>query len=1064
MLPALLGAAGRSLAAGAVKGAAARKIASSALAKSNNKKTGGSDNSSSDSPKKISSIKLFSSGSGDAGKGGAIVKASTTKIKAESFKKEGQTISFSKDQFLVVEKQVIQIKDLVLSSTSISKSSILQQKKESEDKSRKEKESSLEKDKDSKEKDGIKMPSGPKLGFFDRIKSFLFKMLVGWVVLKLLPYLPQLAKALKVIAPAFDFIINVSGAILNGLVTFIDWGYKGVTAIQGFIRNIGGNKALELFDKFTSVFATLVNGALILSMILLKSKGAVQSASKLAGGAGKLLTKVTGGVVKGGLAQTATRVGIKIAGKAGGKAIKGLSKVLNKIPVIGGLIDFGINLLLGEPVGRAAAKAAGATAGGALGGIVAGAIGSVVPFAGTALGGIIGSTLGSFLGDWAGGALYDAFAGAKKETQKMAGGGITRGGKRVGGAISRGLKTGKNKKITRKESVKTTELDPGSSVGGKKNVDKIFPESKEKKVVNPQGYIKKTHDETVKARYFGPMFGIAYKTLVGNKPQSIDYKNAASGLNSWMYDNFNNQSISDIGAFAGGGEVNAEMFMRGDNLTRVISKSLEDNVKEKVDNAIRDLKKQLGLKEYGAKGIKDMDKTGKDGPDSLEIDGATVTGGNADFWTLVAISRMEDSDPQGSADVAQSIYNRVASGIYGGKTIKEIVLRQGQYEPTWKYPQRGKTGVPNAEWHAIKDLASASAATGISQGDLQKTAAALKNQTLQEEARKFVGGRTDFMGGANKKGAEDVQRTTNRPNNFFGWFVGPAAKAYGAKKPGPARAPQLGDIVVMGGGGSGGTLGGGKFIQGNSGASRGVHFHIGPGSQVKGTILQRQYFADARATAKQAVDYFLSKGSTVYDGRRRKHYRSGNEVGAAQQAHMASRGSAGGIDMQVDFEKAVPFPLKTGGMAYRPNGFGVSADIAGSNSFVAHGRYDEKGKVAPQEMMKIYHRGTPRVNGNEVLAKLLNKESVLDVDTSEALRKIDPNLISRFNKASSAAEVASILMSYAPYEYGAPQTVEIPEETIMTIAIPYRVGGGGIMASSSGGGMDDFGESMASSQ
>lgn len=150
--------------------------------------------------------------------------------------------------------------------------------------------------------------------------------------------------------------------------------------------------------------------------------------------------------------------------------------------------------------------------------------------------------------------------------------------------------------------------------------------------------------------------------------------------------------------------------------------------------------------------------------------------------------------------------------------------------------------------------------------------------------------------------------------------------------------------------------GDGKFIQGNSGASAGVHFHIGPGSQVKGSILQKQYYADARQTAKATIDHFLKKGSRIYDGRRGVYYKSSDEVDAAQKAHTAS-GSAGGIDLQVDFEKPHPFPLKTTGMKYRPNGFGVSADIVGSNSFVAHGRYDEKGKVAPQERMKIYQGG-----------------------------------------------------------------------------------------------------------
>jgi len=231
-------------------------------------------------------------------------------------------------------------------------------------------------------------------------------------------------------------------------------------------------------------------------------------------------------------------------------------------------------------------------------------------------------------------------------------------------------------------------------------------------------------------------------------------------------------------------------------------------------------------------------------------------------------------------------------------------------------------------------------------------------------------------------------------------------------------------------------LGGGKFLQGNSGSSRGVHFHIGPGSQVKGTILQRQYFADARATAKQAVDYFLSKGSTVYDGRRGTYYKSGNEVGAAQQAHMASRGSAGGIDMQVDFEKPVAFPLKTTGMAYRGNGFGVSADIAGSNSFVAHARYDEKGKVAPQEGgYRAYSKGGLIRGFNKAMLGERGIEFVLDTDTTTALEQNFPGFLDALNKANYDGAI-NVLRNYASYESGYPIEIEIEQSDPEIVYVP----------------------------
>ena len=59
------------------------------------------------------------------------------------------------------------------------------------------------------------------------------------------------------------------------------------------------------------------------------------------------------------------------------------------------------------------------------------------------------------------------------------------------------------------------------------------------------------------------------------------------------------------------------------------------------------------------------------------------------FWTLAVVVGTEDGDPQGWADVAQSVYNSFKSGVYGGgeTDIRKLLLAKGQYEPTWKFPR-----------------------------------------------------------------------------------------------------------------------------------------------------------------------------------------------------------------------------------------------------------------------------------------------------------------------------------------------------------------------------------------
>lgn len=121
---------------------------------------------------------------------------------------------------------------------------------------------------------------------------------------------------------------------------------------------------------------------------------------------------------------------------------------------------------------------------------------------------------------------------------------------------------------------------------------------------------------------------------------------------------------------------------------------------------------------------------------------------NQEFWTLVAICATEASfgDSQGRADVAQSIYNRAGSGQYGGRTLTQVILQTGQYEPTWRWPRQGIGSIPNPEWRAIRDIASAAAATNLTQSTILQAARDITNPIYQAAAKSFVQGRTDFLG------------------------------------------------------------------------------------------------------------------------------------------------------------------------------------------------------------------------------------------------------------------------------------------------------------------------------
>lgn len=198
----------------------------------------------------------------------------------------------------------------------------------------------------------------------------------------------------------------------------------------------------------------------------------------------------------------------------------------------------------------------------------------------------------------------------------------------------------------------------------------------------------------------------------------------------------------------------------------------------RVRSSLNDLKNEIDTLGVGLKEAFDvMLQPFKDvpPPGTIQPDKPTPTptpppsGGNADFWTLVAIVSREDGDAQGQADVAQSIYNRAKSGAYGSSNIRELILRQNQYEPTWQRPKPGKTGKPNPEWFQINDAKSAAKASGFSESTIKSVAANITNPTLQKNAAEFVQGRTDFKG-ANSRFPGGIQRKAG--DNYFGWQYG----------------------------------------------------------------------------------------------------------------------------------------------------------------------------------------------------------------------------------------------------------------------------------------------------
>ena len=593
----------------------------------------------------------------------AIIKADkflntkSTKVNENSVKPK-QSENSSEDIILQIEKKVIKIDKLLKDSFALKKK---QQKKvriKGEQKEFEDREKELEKKKPKKQK-GVNLPTPPKMGFLDWIKNFITQTVLGFIAVRLIDFLPQLLKILPVIIKVTDFITDIGGKLLDGLVTFIDWGYKAYDATRGFIKNIFGENGVKQFDQLSGVLNKFLNLAIIAGLVAAGSGGLGKKPGAGAkpgsgakpgagakpgqGGRPKVTTSGGGGSGRpnirnplrqrpgvttsgggtGGLdIRNPLRAKPKVTlGGGGNKALLSSVRPFLKripLPVVGALIDFGLSIALGENVGRAAFRAIGA----GLLGAVGAAVGSVVPIAGNIIGGIIGGTAG----DIAGGALYDMFFTGKKpnqkqgKTNKLAGGGSpipsTRRGKSISSAPTRTLK--KKKKSTRSLSFIPSKIKPGKSAGGEDKVQSVFPnpnkpvsawwdplgvfsgktqeEPQQKKstekISNPQEFLIESNDVLGKSNSFGPFFTLALKSVLGDKPNKLDYLKVGQGLNSWMQGVFKTGPLG----FAGGGEVDAKQFFGGEDYTQVIAKSVEDSVSKEIDTTIRNLKDELSLR------------------------------------------------------------------------------------------------------------------------------------------------------------------------------------------------------------------------------------------------------------------------------------------------------------------------------------------------------------------------------------------------------------------------------------------------------------------------------------
>ena len=105
-----------------------------------------------------------------------------------------------------------------------------------------------------------------KLGFLDGLIKYIKDVLMGFILVRLIDFLPKLKKIVSILGGVLDFFTSTVLGIVNALGTFLMWGDKVISGSRNFVKNIFGEKGAEVFDKIIGTIGNLFNLIAILGM------------------------------------------------------------------------------------------------------------------------------------------------------------------------------------------------------------------------------------------------------------------------------------------------------------------------------------------------------------------------------------------------------------------------------------------------------------------------------------------------------------------------------------------------------------------------------------------------------------------------------------------------------------------------------------------------------------------------------------------------------------------------------------------------------------------------------
>lgn len=929
-------------------------------------------------------------------KGGSLAKINKTLIKSSS---STALSDKSIKNIGIIKVKVIEIDSILKGTLAAEKKKLNESKRQDSSKRREKIEEKLE-TKPKAEGDKIKTPSLPRMGFLGWVKNFIGNIILGYFAVRLVDHLPKIIPIVKFLGKATDFVLGVGGKLLDGLVTFIDWGYKAYDATRGFVKNLFGNDGVKQFEQLSGLLNQFLNLALIAGMAAAGSvgrggKGKV-GAGPRPGTRGRPRVTTSGGGRSGGIdIRNPLRQRPKVTmGRGGNKALLSSVRPFLKripLPVVGALVDFGLSVALGENPGRAAFRAIGA----GLLGAVGAAAGTVVPVAGNFIGGL----LGGVAGDAIGGVLYDFFFGSgmpsgKGKTVKKAGGGVTRGGRPQRGVKRTISKKGRyRRRLAPRKPGDVEATSPGADVGGG---DKLFGESglfpnplkffqAATDVMNPFKVIQKAGQNLGDSDYFGPILAITSKILLGQKPTQQDYKNVGLGINLLVAKGIDDGKLKGgLAAFAEGGFVDPktlDAISQGGDISDWVAKSFKDATETNAQKTLREIQENLKLRKEGV---------GPDKSDPTEqIDEGPFEGGAGGQWgPLLDLIAGKESGGNYEAMYPSTVLKGATK-----MTIAEVARRAtgavGKYQQLPQYlVSRAKAAGLNPD----KDLYSP---------ENQDLIITKVNIEGNRGGRRWLRGEISdeqFMQGLSQEFASlpNAQGKFYYPGQRSSMTADKVKSALSAVKKGGYTARSLGSR----GGymGEKGSLGGSvaEYITGDPNTPFGRFDRAGHG--LPSNYHDHIAFRD-RNTAVRAYKFFQSKGIQVTE------FQGFDRVGG----HAPGSYHYSGLAFDVP------------GAQWGGSGSIGTRDYAGSAKVRKTLKEFLGGSIA-----KFEKGGMTLGRPHLALVGEKGKEFVIDADSTAAIEQTFPGFLGALNTAKYEQAI-NVLRNFASYEFGSEQVVLIPD-------------------------------------